>query len=180
MEQLIEDYKRKLATVNEMLENKKSNGSISDNEKFIRLKTKAANYRTFIAELEKESKYHSTIKSFIESHPNYTTLLEQYDLTDIFKDIDLQLMGYNVHRLNPENGCPEQEVEFIKFLNKWFKGNPNILNQAIFGANSQGRPKDYLNDREERIVASLIQWLGSPVGFTFLSDVYNVHIKRQL
>lgn len=54
MKQLIEDYKRRLKTVNEMLESEKdSNGSINDVKKFERLHTKAGEYRTIIAELER-------------------------------------------------------------------------------------------------------------------------------
>ena len=61
MKQLIEDYKRRLDTINQMIENFKSNGSINDIRKDERLKTKAAEFRTFIAELEKAS------NSFIEN-----------------------------------------------------------------------------------------------------------------
>lgn len=56
MEQLIEDYKRRLQNVTDMLSKFKSNGSINDEKKDERLKTKAAEYRTFIAELEKAIK----------------------------------------------------------------------------------------------------------------------------
>ncbi len=55
MKQLIEDYKRRLDTINQMIENFKSNGSINDIRKDERLKTKAAEFRTFIAEMERES-----------------------------------------------------------------------------------------------------------------------------
>jgi hypothetical protein len=54
MKQLIEDYKRRLKTVNEMLESEKdSNGSINDVKRFERLHTKASEFRTIIAELER-------------------------------------------------------------------------------------------------------------------------------
>ncbi len=56
MKQLIEDYKRRLDTINQMIENFKSNGSINDIRKYERLKTKAAEFRTFIAEMERELK----------------------------------------------------------------------------------------------------------------------------
>ena len=61
MKQLIEDYQRRLDTVSQMIENFKSNGSINDIRKDERLKTKAAQFRTIIAELEK------TRNSFIEN-----------------------------------------------------------------------------------------------------------------
>lgn len=53
MKQLLEDYKRRLKTVTDMQSTFKSNGSISDERKSERLTTKASEYRTFIAELEK-------------------------------------------------------------------------------------------------------------------------------
>lgn len=56
MKQLIEDYQRRLKTVTDMLSKFKSNGSINDEKKKERLNTKAAEYRTFIAELEKAIK----------------------------------------------------------------------------------------------------------------------------
>ncbi len=53
MKQLIEDYKRRLATVKELITNSIFSGSISDNEKYTRLHTKASEYRTFISDLKK-------------------------------------------------------------------------------------------------------------------------------
>ena len=53
MKQLIEDYKRRLKTVEEMLSNFNNCGSMNDIRKDERLKTKAAEYRTFIAEMER-------------------------------------------------------------------------------------------------------------------------------
>ena len=61
MRQLIEDYQRRLDTMNQMIENFKSNGSINDIRKDERLKTKAAEFKTIIAELEK------TRNSYIEN-----------------------------------------------------------------------------------------------------------------
>ena len=53
MKELIEDYKRRLATVNLALLKMKDSGSVQDIKKFERLTTKASGYRTIIAELEK-------------------------------------------------------------------------------------------------------------------------------
>jgi len=52
--ELINDYKRRLETVNKMISEFKSNGSIIDTLKDERLKTKASEYRTIIAELERD------------------------------------------------------------------------------------------------------------------------------
>jgi hypothetical protein len=55
MKKLIEDYKRRLKTINEMLIDFKSDNttSVSDIRKLERLITKASEYRTFIIELER-------------------------------------------------------------------------------------------------------------------------------
>ena len=53
MKQLIEDYKRKLKNIDEMIKGFKSTGSENDLKKETRLTTKASEYRTFITELER-------------------------------------------------------------------------------------------------------------------------------
>lgn len=62
MEQLLEDYDRRLKTVTKMLDEFKSNGSVNDIKKHERLATKAAEYRAFIAELEKVIRKNSAIE----------------------------------------------------------------------------------------------------------------------
>ena len=54
MKELIEDYKRKLKTVTDMLLKMKDSGSVNDIKKFERLNTKASEYRSFIVDLERE------------------------------------------------------------------------------------------------------------------------------
>lgn len=53
MKELLEDYQRRLKNVTDMLDNFTSNGSTNDIRKKERLTTKASEYRTFIAELER-------------------------------------------------------------------------------------------------------------------------------
>jgi len=53
MKELIEDYKRKLKTVTDMLLKMKDSGSVNDIKKFERLNTKASEYRSFIVDLER-------------------------------------------------------------------------------------------------------------------------------
>ena len=53
METLLEDYKRRLKSVTELIEKTRSNGSIVHQRREERLKTKAAEYRTFIVEIER-------------------------------------------------------------------------------------------------------------------------------
>ncbi len=56
MKTLLEDYKRRLATVNELIENTPNNGGYNDSIRAERFKTKAECYRTLISELEREIK----------------------------------------------------------------------------------------------------------------------------
>jgi len=53
MKQLIEDYKRRLASAQEMLDNTKDTGSIDNVKKIQRLKTFTGEYRAVITDLEK-------------------------------------------------------------------------------------------------------------------------------
>ena len=48
----------------------------------------------------------------------------------------------------------------------------NSLSAIIFGWKdaSQNYPNEYLTDKEEDICLNLIQWLGSPVGQSFLKE----------
>jgi hypothetical protein len=47
------------------------------------------------------------------------------------------------------------------------------LSAIVFGWENdrQNYPKEYLTEREENICLNLIQWLGSPVGQSFLAEV---------
>ena len=53
MKQLIEDYQRRLVTIEKSIAENKNNGSISDVQRATRLQTKASEYRSMIAELER-------------------------------------------------------------------------------------------------------------------------------
>lgn len=77
MKHLIEDYKRRLKTITDILDTEKSNGSISDVERFTRLRTKQSEYRTFIAELERTDKPYEI---YSEKRPFSTPLLEELHL----------------------------------------------------------------------------------------------------
>ncbi len=63
MKTLLEDYKRRLATITTMIENNKNYGSTEDIKRAERFSAKAECYRTFISELEREIKETPTIQS---------------------------------------------------------------------------------------------------------------------
>lgn len=74
MKQLIEDYKRRLKTVEEMSKAFESNGSVSDIQKKERLTTKASEYRTFISEMERE------LKNVVEHIVEKINDIQQHDV----------------------------------------------------------------------------------------------------
>jgi hypothetical protein len=77
------------------------------------------------------------------------------------------IVGFNSHRLNTSDDYHTTEVKLNEQFNKM---DLNTVNQAVFGVNQFGEPKDFLSIRELTIVASLIQWLGTPCGKSFLEE----------
>jgi len=73
---------------------------------------------------------------------------------------------FNEHRRNSNS----TEEKIYQTACKWDKENSVIFDQAILGSHSTGRPKNYLTDHEKSIVFTTLQWLGSPVGQSFLSE----------
>ncbi|RPI82261.1 MAG: hypothetical protein EHM34_07215 [Nitrosopumilales archaeon] len=63
---LIEDYERRLKTVNDFLDTAKNSGSIADVQKFARLSTKASEFRTIIAELQRTTVDDSDCKTVLD------------------------------------------------------------------------------------------------------------------
>jgi hypothetical protein len=98
--ELINDYKRRLDTVNKMISEFRSNGSINDTRKDERLKTKASEYRTIIAELERAG------ASFAE------------ELIDAINDI--QQGGINTTGVNIPNDewFSDEQFDIIRRLSK--------------------------------------------------------------
>jgi hypothetical protein len=90
MKQLIEDYKRKLKNINEMIKGFKSTGSTNDLKKETRLTTKASEYRTFITELERiESNVQPDETPKLVSLIDFTTLRTQKKtLIEIIDDME--------------------------------------------------------------------------------------------
>lgn len=72
---------------------------------------------------------------------------------------------YNSHRFKQN---PLEEQIYVSFIAEMYKRDS--LDRIIFGCRDEAQsfPKDTLTDRERDICATLIQWLGSPVGQYFL------------
>lgn len=77
-----------------------------------------------------------------------------------------EIKTFNEHR----RGSNPQEDKIFEVACKWKKQNNVIFDQAVLGVTQRGEPKDYLSDRENSIVFSTLQWLGSPVGQGFLRE----------
>ncbi len=134
MKQLIEDYKRRLGTAEEMIATTKDSGSRNDIAKMERLKTKAANYRTFITEMERvlngksnEEKNDTRIK---EEVVNLKDLKRGDDVTFHFVDETLKGPAFEpvsthegiVDIINtPKGTCVIRTgPEAVRIMNDWF------------------------------------------------------------
>lgn len=63
MKTLLDDYKRKLSTVEEFIKANKNNGSMMDEQRKVRLDTKASELRTFIVDIERAIKREPNIEN---------------------------------------------------------------------------------------------------------------------
>jgi len=57
-----------------------------------------------------------------------------------------------------------------KFIKAFCVGRGNSLGQICLETDERGIPTSKLSAREKKIIISTIQWLGSPVGQSFLKD----------
>ena len=105
MKQLIEDYKRRLATIEQLNFEFKSNGSEHDIRKKERFNTKASEYRTIITELER-----------IES--NHIVLTKE----------EIQIFGNDCAKQVGWSDSSLRIVEFMKIV-EFMADNPTQKNQ---------------------------------------------------
>lgn len=76
------------------------------------------------------------------------------------------MKSFKEHRFEKNPQEKKFVYEFLKQHNQ--SVDPDLI---VFGhPNNSMSPKDYLSDREKDIVISVIQWLGSPVGQSFLDS----------
>ena len=77
-------------------------------------------------------------------------------------------VGFNPYRLKKENGGYfDKEINFVKAINEEMERSSTILAQIV------GNPdkKTWLGEHDNKVVLSVIQWLGTPVGQNFLDKV---------
>ncbi len=77
-----------------------------------------------------------------------------------------EIKTFNEHRRssNPD------EAKLYEVACKLKQDYSKLFDCAILGVDGRGNSNGYLNQREEQIVFSTLQWLGSPVGKSFLKQ----------
>ena len=76
--------------------------------------------------------------------------------------------SFKIHR---HSRNPKEKELHDKFLEEHNRKGYSDMDLIVFGHGSSNMsPNDYLTKKEERIVLSTIQWLGSPIGQSFLSQ----------
>ena len=78
-----------------------------------------------------------------------------------------ELEGYKVYR-HAEN--PKEKELHDKFLKIHNREGYDDMDVIAFGCDANGNPEGRLSEKEQKIMLSTIQWLGSPVGQCFLRD----------
>lgn len=86
----------------------------------------------------------------------------------IIDGVELKV-GFNDHRLKPNDDYYKKEIDFVKAINNEMKFSHNYLAQIVNNPDH----KEWLHEHEEQTVLSVIQWLGTPVGQGFLEKVSN-------
>jgi len=89
-----------------------------------------------------------------------------------------KIVGYRSHRLNPDDPYNADECKLNEIFNKYIKQNKNFWDLLVYGSSvdygklgNPNIPEKYLSEHELKIVATIIQWLGTPVGKGFLYEV---------
>ena len=77
---------------------------------------------------------------------------------------EINIETFNKHRRNDPSNT--QEIKNYETACEFFKN----LDMGIFGSDKGFTPNNYLSYREEQVVFSLIQWLGTHVGQSFLRE----------
>ncbi len=76
-----------------------------------------------------------------------------------------KINSFKMHRLDQN---PKEKVFLEKFLEEHAQGDS--LSAIVFGTTDGINVTRHLENDEDRIVVSTIQWLGSPIGRSFLKD----------
>ena len=76
------------------------------------------------------------------------------------------MKGYKTHR--HEQNPKEKEIHDL-FIER-FCTQPELIERIVLPIDEKGRPKGTLTDNEIELIITAMQWIGSPVGQSFLRD----------
>ena len=79
----------------------------------------------------------------------------------------MKTSGFKEYRLKRDDKYYSKEIKALEIFNQ---DHLEHASSIVFGQ-KEGTgfyPNDYLTDREEKVVLSVIQWLGTPVGEGFI------------
>ena len=117
---------------------------------------------------------------WVEEHPDDAWRIEYFG--DGFKTIDPDNTGWWPHRLKPIKDHPDWNAWERAFAAEWEKHNTEIWNSSggilqglMFSTYEHEKPpafEPWLTNRERKICATLIQWLGTNCGRGFLHAVH--------
>jgi len=82
--------------------------------------------------------------------------------------MDEKLTGFKVHR----HGTNPKEKELHDKFIEWYAENDGNMDLLVFppANNQQTKAIDTLSDREKRIVITMVQWMGTPLGQSLLRE----------
>lgn len=84
----------------------------------------------------------------------------------------MKTSGFKDYRLKEDDKYYSREIKALEIFNR---EHLNHASSIVFGV-KEGTgffPNEYLTDREEKIVLATIQWLGTPVGQGFITQLNN-------
>lgn len=85
-----------------------------------------------------------------------------------YEKVEIQHVGFNDHRLTTDP-YSKHEVLSAELMDKMIESDGTTI-PKICGL-------EYMEESEERIALSVIQWLGTPVGKSFINEVFGTDIQ---
>lgn len=76
--------------------------------------------------------------------------------------------GFREDRLKKDDPYYKLEVNAVEIFNNDHGKEMDVL---VFGCDDSFSPNDHLTEREGKIVMTIIQWLGTPVGQGFIDKL---------
>lgn len=87
----------------------------------------------------------------------------------------MKTSGFKEYRLKENDKYYKDEVNVLKVFNDEHIQHADLI---VFGQKdgTSMEANDNLSEREERIVLGVIQWLGTPVGKSFINKVFETEL----